>query len=72
LAAAQAFGWRADCGATGCEGVVREPLRFIGYNGLPGHGDPVHGGSSAHIHFSWRHAPTRPLRQAAWVDVFAD
>lgn len=46
LAAAQAFGWLAACGTTGCAGRLRPPMRFIGYNGYPGHGDPAH--ASAH------------------------
>jgi len=45
-------------------------MRFIGYNGYPGHGDPAHAGANAHIHFSWVHAPAAPYTQAAWVDVF--
>jgi hypothetical protein len=46
-------------------------MRFIGYNGYPGHGDPSHAGANAHIHFSWLHAPAIPNSQAAWVDVFS-
>jgi hypothetical protein len=71
LAAAQAFGWSAACGSTGCAGQLRPPMRFIGYNGYPGHGDPAHAGANAHIHFSWLHAPAAPYTQAAWVEVFA-
>jgi hypothetical protein len=69
LAAAEAFGWRPACGASGCVGVLREPFRFLGYNGYPGHGDPAHAGAGAHIHLSWSHAPAAPLTQAPWVDV---
>jgi len=71
LSAAEAFGWRSTCGSTGCAGQLPPPMRFIGYNGYPGHGDPAHAGANAHIHFSWLHAPAAPYSQAAWVDVFA-
>jgi len=70
LAAAEAFGWSPACGTTGCDGRLRPPMRFIGYNGYPGHGDPAHAGANAHIHFSWLHAPAPPYTQAAWVEVF--
>jgi hypothetical protein len=70
LAAAEAFDWTPSCGATGCVGRLRPPMRFIGYNGYPGHGDPAHAGANAHIHFSWVHAPAAPYTEAAWVDVF--
>ena len=70
LDAAEAFGWKPACGATGCAGQLPPPMRFIGYNGYPGHGDPAHAGANAHIHFSWLHAPAAPYTQAAWVDVF--
>jgi hypothetical protein len=71
LAAAQAFGWLASCGSTGCADRLRPPMRFIGYNGYPGHGDPAHGGANAHIHFSWIHAAAAPYTPAAWVEVFS-
>jgi hypothetical protein len=71
LAAARAFGWRPSCAATGCAGVLNPPMRFIGYNGYPGHGDPAHAGANAHIHFSWIHAPAGPYTQASWVETFA-
>jgi hypothetical protein len=71
LRAAEAFGWQSACGATGCAGQLALPMRFIGYNGYPAHGDPAHAGANAHIHFSWLHAPAAPYTQAAWVDVFA-
>jgi hypothetical protein len=71
LAAAQAFGWRAACGSSGCADRLQPPMRFIGYNGYPGHGDPAHGGADAHIHFSWIHAEAAPYTQAAWVEVFS-
>ena len=70
LAAAEAFGWRASCAATGCADQLDAPMRFIGYNGYPGHGDPAHAGANAHIHFSWIHAPAAPYTQATWVEVF--
>jgi hypothetical protein len=71
LSAAQAFGWQAACGSTGCADRLRAPMRFIGYNGYPGHGDPAHAGANAHIHFSWIHAAAPPNTPAAWVEVFA-
>ncbi|HEY1776213.1 MAG TPA: hypothetical protein VGG41_08650 [Solirubrobacteraceae bacterium] len=71
LDAAETFGWKPSCGASGCAGVMPAPMRFIGYNGYPDHGDPAHAGANAHIHFSWLHAPSAPYTQAAWVDVFA-
>jgi hypothetical protein len=70
LRAAEAFGWKPSCGSTGCAGQLPPPMRFIGYNGYPGHGDPAHAGANAHIHFSWLHAQAAPDTQAAWVDVF--
>jgi len=33
LRAAEAFGWKPSCGATGCAGALPPPMRFIGYNG---------------------------------------
>ena len=70
LSAAEAFGWKPACASTGCAGQLPPPMRFIGYNGYPGHGDPAHAGVNAHIHFSWLHAAAAPYSQAAWVDVF--
>jgi hypothetical protein len=70
LAAAQAFGWRPSCAVTGCADELDAPMRFIGYNGYPGHGDPAHAGANAHIHFSWIHAPAAPYTQASWVEIF--
>lgn len=70
LDAAESFGWQPACGSTGCAGQLPPPMRFIGYNGYPGHGDPAHAGANAHVHFSWLHAPAAPYTQAAWVDVF--
>ena len=48
LAAAQAFGWQAACGSSGCADRLRAPMRFIGYNGYPGHGDPARRCQRAH------------------------
>jgi hypothetical protein len=70
LKLAEDFGWRSSCGGDGCIGRLHEPFRFIGYNGYPGHGDPRHAGSNAHIHLSWRHSGTPPNTRAPWVDVF--
>lgn len=58
--AARDLGWREGCGDTGCVGQLPPPMRFIGWNGYPGHGDPAHAGSNAHLHLSWGHGPGRP------------
>ncbi len=56
LRAARDLGWRGYCGASGvaptCPLVAA--IEFIGYNGYPGHGDPAHAGSNAHLHVSWK------------------
>jgi hypothetical protein len=41
----------------------RAPFRWVGYNGDANHG------RGNHLHLSWNHAPTRPGRPAAWVQV---
>lgn len=64
------LGWRSSCGSTGCAGRLPAPFRFIGYNGYPGHGDPAHAGSNAHIHLSWNHTPTAPNSRAYSVQRF--
>jgi hypothetical protein len=67
--AAHDFGWSSTCGASGCAGRLPSPFRFIGYNGYPGHGDPAHAGSGAHLHLSWQHTPARPGSPAARVQT---
>lgn len=62
-------GWRPACASSGCAGKTGTAFRFVGYNDFPGHGDPAHAGSNAHLHLSWDHGPGRP---AAWVRLVAD
>jgi hypothetical protein len=72
LSAARFFGWSPGCAANGCAGRLSAPMRVVLYNGYPGHGDPAHCPPPAchpHLHLSWSHAPTAPLRPAPWVDV---
>jgi hypothetical protein len=72
LRAAQYFAWAASCGASGCAGRVRAPMRVVLYNGYPGHGDPAHcppPACAAHLHLSWAHAPTPPLTPAPWAEA---
>jgi len=54
---ARDLGWRESCAASGCAGQLPSPMRFIGWNGYPGHGDPAHAGQDAHLHLSWEHTP---------------
>jgi hypothetical protein len=80
--AAEALGWRSSCAASGVAPTcAKPPFRFIGYNGYPGHGDPVHClcGTNAHIHVSWltSASPGEPENRfryayepAAWIEVF--
>jgi hypothetical protein len=55
-AAAEALGWRPDCGASGTAPIcpLIPAIQFIGYNGYPAHGDPAHAGANAHLHISWQ------------------
>jgi hypothetical protein len=53
---ARDLGWSEACAASGCDGTLPPPFRFIGYNGYGGHGDPAHAGSNAHLHLSWAHS----------------
>jgi hypothetical protein len=46
-------GWRPVCADTGCASQTGTVFRFVGYDGYPGHGDPAHAGSNAHLHLSW-------------------
>lgn len=59
-------GWRPSCASSGCAGQTHTAFRFVGYNGLPGHGDLAHAGSNAHLHLSFSHGPGRPAR---WVSL---
>jgi hypothetical protein len=80
---AQALGWKASCAASGAApACARPPFRFIGYNGYPDHGDPLHclpcaGGP--HLHLSWltSASPGEPesrprfgYEPASWIEVF--
>jgi hypothetical protein len=73
--AAETLGWREDCGASGSAPVcpLLPAIQFIGYNGYPGHGDPAHAGSNAHLHVSWKSSDYGcpglcPPRE--WVETF--
>jgi hypothetical protein len=71
LELAHTFGWKESCETNGCASQMPPPFRFIGYNGYPGHGDPAHAGSDAHIHLSWMHTePATPGTPVPWVYVF--
>jgi hypothetical protein len=80
---ALALGWRPACAASGVAPTcTRPPFRFIGYNGYPNHGDPLHcvpcsGGP--HIHLSWLTSASEGQSEnrarysyepASWIEVF--
>ncbi|HSS05242.1 MAG TPA: hypothetical protein VLK89_08680, partial [Solirubrobacterales bacterium] len=80
---ARAVGWSPSCAASGvAPACARPPFRFVGYNGYPNHGDPLHcvpctGGP--HIHLSWLTSaslgePENRVRSAyepaSWIEVF--
>lgn len=80
---ATAFGWRPSCAASGvAPECARPPFRFIGYNGYPDHGDPLHCvpcGGGPHLHLSWltSASPGEPeararfsYEPASWIEVF--
>lgn len=75
MRAALALGWRPSCGASGTAPVcpLIPAMQFVAYNGFPGHGDPAHAGSNAHLHVSWKSSDygcpglCAPRR---WVEVF--
>jgi hypothetical protein len=69
MAAARFVGWNESCAINGCP---NELARWIGYNGVPDHGDPEHcsGDCPAHLHISWKHEPARYNTRAAWVEVW--
>jgi hypothetical protein len=46
-------GWRETCATSGCAEQTGTAFRFVGWNGYPGHGDPAHAGTNAHLHLSW-------------------
>lgn len=75
LRAALALGWTPDCGASGTAPVcpLVGAIQFVGYNGYPGHGDPAHAGSNAHLHVSWKSSDYGCPGLCApreWVEVF--
>jgi hypothetical protein len=65
--AARDLGWRQSCASTGCEGRLENAMRVVLWNGYPGHGDPAHAGSNAHLHLSWQHSPSSPGEPARTV-----
>jgi hypothetical protein len=79
---AREAGWTTSCAASGvAPACARPPFRFIGYNGFPDHGDPIHchpceGGP--HLHLSWltsasigepQNASRTSYFAPSWVDV---
>ncbi len=75
LRAALALGWTPSCGGSGTAPAcpLIPAIQFVGYNGYPGHGDPAHVGSSAHLHVSWRSSDfgcPGLCEPRAWVEVF--
>jgi hypothetical protein len=80
---ALAIGWRPACAASGvAPECAHPPFRFIGYNGYPDHGDPLHCvpcGGGPHLHISWltSASPGEPENRArygyepaSWIEVF--
>jgi hypothetical protein len=57
-------GWIRSCGASGVRPAcpLKPWLRFVGWDGYPGHG------RGDHLHLSWQHGPGRP---ASTVTVFS-
>lgn len=75
MRAALALGWRPSCGASGTAPVcpLIPAMQFVAYNGYPGHGDPAHAGSNAHLHISWKSSDYGCPGLCAprtWVEVF--
>ena len=75
LRLARDIGWIPSCGGSGVAPAcpLKPWVRFVGYNGYPGHGDPAHVGSSAHIHVSWyasSYGNSGLSPPNAWVRVF--
>lgn len=60
---ARDVGWTRSCGPSGVRPAcsLKPWLRFVGYDGYPGHG------RGNHLHLSWMHGPGRP---ASTVTVF--
>jgi hypothetical protein len=75
LRLAHAIGWTERCAASGVAPVcpLKQWVRFVGYNGYPGHGDPGHAGGGAHIHVSWfasHYGAAGLVPPNRWVRVF--
>lgn len=75
LRAALALGWTPSCGASGTAPVcpLAPAIQFVAYNGYPGHGDPAHAGSGAHLHVSWKSSDygcPGLCSPRTWVEVF--
>jgi len=75
MRAARALGWRPSCAASGTAPVcpLVPAIQFVAYNGYPGHGDPAHTGSNAHLHISWKSSDYGCPGLCAprtWVEVF--
>jgi len=75
LRAALALGWTPSCGASGTAPIcpLIPAMQFVAYNGYPGHGDPAHAGSNAHLHISWKSSDYGCPGLCAprtWVEVF--
>ncbi len=72
---AEDLGWRESCAVSGTAPVcpIVPAIQFIGYNGYPGHGDPAHAGSNAHLHISWKGSSfgcSELCPPPRWVRVF--
>jgi hypothetical protein len=77
LRAAQDLGWISLCGSSGVAPAcpLVPAIHFIGYNGYPSHGDPLHAGGNAHLHVSWESSsygscPQTVCAPPVWVKVF--
>jgi hypothetical protein len=77
LRAAKDLGWVPLCGGSGVAPAcpLVPAIRFIGYNGYPGHGDPLHAGGNAHLHVSWDSSsygacPGTVCAPPVWVKAF--
>jgi hypothetical protein len=84
LRLARALGWREACALSGTRPTcARPPFRFVGYNGFPNHGDPLHCfpcPGKPHMHVSWQTSasPGQPANRARygyepaeWIEVLA-